>query len=164
MVTVREARTAADVDGIRQLFTEYAQSLGVDLSFQDFDEELAGLPGAYAGPAGCLLLADAGGRLLGCVAVRPLGTDVCEMKRLYVRPEFRAIGAGRALAAAAIEFARRAGYGAMRLDTLPDMAAARALYRRLGFREIPAYRYNPVPGTSFMELAIGTEPSRNGDA
>jgi putative acetyltransferase len=164
MVTVREACADADIDEVRRLFLEYAFSLGIDLSFQDFEGELAALPGLYAGPAGCLLLAYSGGCAVGCVAVRAHEPGVCEMKRLYVKPDARALGAGRALAAAAIEFARHAGYRAMRLDTLPGMLAARALYRQLGFREIPPYRYNPVPGTSFMELTIREEPSRGGTA
>lgn len=152
MVTIREADGVADIADIRMLFEEYAESLGVDLGFQDFDAELSGLPGAYAQPSGVLLLAAAAGRTVGCVGVRRLGADVCEMKRLYVRPEGRGQAAGRALAEAAIAFATTAGYHAMRLDTLPSMIGAQALYRQLGFRDVPPYRYNPVPGTSFMEL------------
>jgi putative acetyltransferase len=138
------------------LFREYASSLGVDLSFQGFDRELASLPGAYAPPNGRLLLLFVGDALrpAGCVALRRLDNATCEMKRLFVRPELRGCGAGRKLTEAAIEAAREIGYRAMRLDTLPQMAAAQALYRSLGFREIPAYCFNPVPGTRYFELAL----------
>ena len=150
---IREAHDGADIADVRLLFEEYAQSLGIDLGFQDFAAELSGLPGAYARPSGVLLLATAA-RAVGCVAVRRLDPDVCEMKRLYVRPEGRGHAAGRALAEAAIAFATTAGYHAMRLDTLPTMTGAQALYRQLGFRDVPPYRFNPVPGTSFMELTL----------
>jgi ribosomal protein S18 acetylase RimI-like enzyme len=113
------------------------------------------LPGSYARPAGVLLLALAGRRAVGCVGVRRLDADTCEMKRLYVRDEARGQGVGRALAEAAVAFARSAGYATMRLDTLPGMTKAQALYRELGFRDAPPYRYNPVPGASFMELDLG---------
>jgi len=153
MVIIREADNA-DVADMRTLFEEYAQSLGIDLGFQGFDQELASLPGAYASPAGRLLLAADGASPVGCVAVRRLGDDACEMKRLYVRPEARGERLGRRLAEAAIAFGRAAGYRTMRLDTLPSMAEAHALYQELGFREIAPYRYNPVPGTTFMELVL----------
>jgi ribosomal protein S18 acetylase RimI-like enzyme len=138
----------------RALFLEYAESLGFDLGFQDFEAELRCLPGEYAPPGGVLLLARVAKEAVGCVGLRPLAPETCEMKRLYVRPEARAGGAGRALAEAVIEVGRELGYRRMRLDTVPTMTAARALYRSLGFREIEPYRFNPSPGTSFMELDL----------
>ncbi len=138
----------------RALFLEYAESLGFDLGFQDFEAELRSLPGDYAPPGGVLLLARAADEAVGCVGLRPLAPETCEMKRLYVRPEARGTGAGRALAEAVVEVGRELGYRRMRLDTVPAMTAARALYRSLGFREIEPYRFNPIPGTSFMELDL----------
>lgn len=140
---------------MRELFREYADSLGVDLAFQGFEDELAGLPGEYAPPRGALLLASEADEAAGCVAVRPLEPPgTCELKRLYVRPAHRATGLGRALGLAAVDAGRRLGYERMRLDTLPSMEAARRLYRSLGFREIDAYRFNPVEGTQFLELGL----------
>ena len=139
---------------VRALFEEYAAALGVDLGFQGFSEELDSLPGAYAPPAGCLLLGRVGRLPAGCVAMRALAPGVCEIKRLYVRPDFRATGLGRRLAEAAVAAAQAKGYAAMRLDTLAAMTSARALYRSLGFRPIAAYRHNPVPGAEFLELDL----------
>jgi ribosomal protein S18 acetylase RimI-like enzyme len=154
-ITIVEATTPRQIEQVRALFLEYAQSLGFSLCFQSFDQELAGLPGEYAPPEGRLLLAVCGGRAVGCVALHKIGDGVCEMKRLYLRPETRGSGAGRALAERIIAEARALGYGRMRLDTVAgEMDAAIALYRRLGFREIPPYRTNPVPGALYMELTL----------
>ena len=152
--TLRRAETPEDFALARTLFLEYAGSLGFDLSFQDFDDEVASLPGAYAEPMGCILLAEAEGAAAGCVAVRPLGSGACEMKRLYVRPACRGRGAGHTLAAAALREARARGYRRMRLDTVPGMDAAIALYRALGFHAIDPYRPNPIPGALYMEIDL----------
>jgi ribosomal protein S18 acetylase RimI-like enzyme len=157
-VEIAPALGPGDIEEIRLLFVEYAASLGFDLGFQNFDEEMAGLPGAYAPPGGRLLLAHAGDAVAGGVGLRPLGPEICEMKRLYVRPRFRAIKAGRRLAEAAIEEARAAGYGAMRLDTLPTMEAAAGLYRALGFKQIAPYYDNPIHGVRYYELDLGGGP------
>ena len=143
---------------MKRLFEEYAAWIAVDLSFQNFAEEKAGLPGAYAPPSGALLLAWSGGSPAGCVAVRRIDDRDCEMKRLFVRDAFRGLGAGEQLARAAIEWARGAAYRRMLLDTLPSMGAAHKLYERLGFKEIPAYRFNPVEGTRFLALPLRPGP------
>ena len=155
--TVLSFVTPADAVQLRQtraLFEEYAASLDVDLCFQSFDQELAGLPGDYAPPQGRLLLASHGGALAGCVALRRLATGVCEMKRLYVRPAFRGRGIGQLLVDRIIGEAVAAGYRRMRLDTLPSMGRALELYRSRGFREIPPYTRNPVPGAMFLQLEL----------
>ncbi|HEU0124325.1 MAG TPA: GNAT family N-acetyltransferase [Bryobacteraceae bacterium] len=140
-----------EMDLVRTLFREYQAQLGIDLCFQSFDEELAGLPGRYAPPQGTILLAGEGS---GVVALRALDPFTAEMKRLYVRPENQGQGLGRALALAAIDTARQRGYSRLRLDTLPAMGPAIGLYRSLGFLEIAPYTVNPVPGALFLELAL----------
>jgi putative acetyltransferase len=147
---------ADDLARVRALFEEYAQSLGFDLSFQDFERELAGLPGEYAPPEGSIFLAFLGEDAMGCAAFRPLGPGICEMKRLYVRPAFRGRMLGRRLAEAVISEAKRKGYRRMRLDTVPAMKEAIALYRSLGFEPIPAYRPNPIAGAMFFEKDLST--------
>jgi ribosomal protein S18 acetylase RimI-like enzyme len=156
-VYIEAARSPADIAAVAALFADYAAGLGVDLSFQGFAAELAGLPGAYVPPGGELLLArGAAGTTLGCVALRPLPEDgLCEMKRLYVRPAGRRFGLGWRLVAAIIAAAEQRGYVEMRLDSLPGMIEAIALYRRFGFAEIPAYCYNPVPGTVYLARPLG---------
>ena len=154
MLEIVQAETPERIAEARQLFVEYAGSLGFDLGFQGFGDELAGLPGDYAPPRGRLLLAIHDGRTAGCVALRDLGEGICEMKRLYVRPGFRGLQVGHSLALAVIAEAREIGYARMRLDTVPAMERARVLYASLGFREIPPYRFNPIPGTAFLELDL----------
>lgn len=146
------------VDVLRQLFREYAGSLSFELDFQDFDAELAALPGPYAPPLGALLLARVADEPAGCVAIRDLGEGAAEMKRLYVRPSHRGLGLGRRLAESAVAVAQEIGYVRLRLDTTPEMSAAQELYRRLGFREIDPYRHNPVAGTRYLELALSALP------
>ncbi|MFM1856934.1 MAG: hypothetical protein RLZ83_2243 [Pseudomonadota bacterium] len=157
--TLAVADTPALLQQARALFLEYAGQLGVDLCFQGFDAELAALPGDYAGPAGQLVLALVDGEPAGCGAFRPLPeadyVDACEMKRLYVRRPFRRFGLGRLLAEHLLDRAFEAGYSTMLLDTLDDMEAARQLYETLGFREIPPYYYNPVPGAHYLKVDLG---------
>ena len=149
------AESPEQVAAIRELFLEYAQSLGFSLCFQSFDKELAGLPGDYAPPEGRLLLATRAGQPAGCVALHKLEPHICEMKRLYVRPQFRGRGLGRALAERIVADARQIGYNRLRLDTVePMMQAAVAMYRQLGFREIAPYRENPIAGALYMELGL----------
>ena len=152
------AHTAEHINNVRQLFIEYQKSLGIDLCFQSFDEELKNLPGDYAPPDGRLLIAKEKRKTAGCVALRKISHGVCEMKRLYLRPEFRGLGIGRELAIVVIDEAKKIGYTTMRLDTLPVMKEAIALYRSLGYKEIQPYRFNPVEGAIYMELNLtGTE-------
>jgi GNAT superfamily N-acetyltransferase len=143
-----------DVDAARTLFVEYAQSLGFSLCFQGFDAELAGLPGAYRPPDGALIVVWDESAPAGCVAVRPFGPGCCELKRLYVRPAYRGTGLGRRLAESAIRRAREAGYRRMRLDTLPGMQAAQALYQQLGFRPIPTYSPPPAPDVRHLAFEL----------
>ena len=154
MLTIVPAVGAEDVERVRGLFREYQRALGVDLNYQGFDDEVASLPGVYAPPRGALFLALDGDDAAGCVAMRPLGEDLCEMKRLYLRASLRGRGAGRLLAQRVIDQARAIGYRAMRLDSLPTMKEAVALYETLGFTRIPAYYQSPVPGTVYMEREL----------
>ncbi|MGH2575440.1 MAG: GNAT family N-acetyltransferase [Ignavibacteria bacterium] len=140
---------------IHKLFTEYAESLGFDLCFQNFDKELAGLPGDYSAPEGRLILAFHNKKPAGCVALRKLSKKICEMKRLYVRNNFRGKGIGRILAEKIIEEAGNAGYKRMRLDTTPKMKEAIKLYKSLGFKKIKPYTFNPIKGALYMELRLG---------
>lgn len=156
------ATSAEDFREIILFLKEYAASLEFDLKFQNFEEELAGLPGDYAPPAGRLLIAFHRGVAAGCVALRKITTETCEMKRLYVRPQFRGLGIGRSLGLAIIGEGRKIRYQSMRLDTVPSMKAARRLYSSLGFVPISAYRYNPIPGAEFLEVQLGIEVIKNG--
>ena len=154
-VSLNQAENAEEVAQVRELFLEYAQSLGFSLCFQNFDQELAGLPGDYSPPDGRLLLARVEDELAGCVALHKLQPEICEMKRLYLRPKFRGKGLGRVLANAIMAEARSIGYRMMRLDTVePVMKDAVEMYRKLGFYEIAPYRVNPMPGTLYMELQL----------
>ncbi len=148
------AEGAGDLGDVRDLFLEYAATLDFDLCFQGFDGELAALPGAYGPPGGRLFLVSVEGKLAGGVGLRPLQVDISEMKRLDVRPEFQGLGLGRRLAEATIEAAREIGYRRMRLDTIANMCAAQALYRSLGFTEIPPYYDNPLEGVVYFELKL----------
>jgi putative acetyltransferase len=152
---ITEAQSPEQIESARALFNEYAAGLGIDLCFQNFAAELKGLPGAYAEPSGRLLLAVADGSPAGCIALRRIADGICEMKRLYVKPEFRGRGLGRILTERIITLARQLGYQRMRLDTLPGkMDPAIAMYRTFGFVEIQPYYLNPVEGALFMELKL----------
>jgi GNAT superfamily N-acetyltransferase len=164
LIELFPATTPAQFDDARGIFREYASLLGVDLCFQNFEAELAGLPGDYAPPQGVLMLATVDGALAGCGAVRPLPDvdypDACEMKRLFVRRAFRRFGLGRQIAQALIDQAIRAGYSTMLLDTLDDMEAARGLYETLGFVEVPPYYYNPLPGAHYLKVDLSAGATR----
>jgi ribosomal protein S18 acetylase RimI-like enzyme len=157
-IDIVEAQTPFHIAQVRELFSEYARSLDVDLCFQGFEEELAGLPGPYASPAGLLLVAFAHGKPAGCGAFRALPevdyADACEMKRLYVRPSARGLGVGRLIAERLMDVARAQGYQTMLLDTLDDMEAARAMYETLGFEEIPPYYFNPIAGAHYLKAQL----------
>lgn len=157
MLRITQATTASDIDQARELFREYETSLGISLCFQNFADELANLPGDYAPPDGRLLLAKELDQLVGCVALRPVSPTTCEMKRLFLRPEYRSRGLGRVLVEAIIEEARKIGYAHMRLDTISDrMGRAIEVYRSMGFVEIEPYYQSPVDTTKFMELDLGS--------
>ncbi|MEM7042679.1 MAG: GNAT family N-acetyltransferase [Pseudomonadota bacterium] len=154
-IQITQATTAEDIDHIRRLFRAYADWLNVDLCFQGFEEELAGLPGVYAPPPGRLLLARAEGEMAGCVGLRPLEDGICEMKRLWVEPGFEGLGIGRGLAEVIVDAGRDLGYKAMRLDTMPErLKAAGHIYETLGFKSIPDYYHNPLEGVVMFELIL----------
>ena len=157
-VTLLAPSQPHELEAVRAIFREYADSLDVDLCFQDFETELAQLPGEYAAPRGHLLLAEVDGAIAGCCALRPMDTadypNAVEMKRLYVRKAFRGFGLGRQLAEAALDAARQAGYASVLLDTLDEMESARDLYADLGFEEIPPYYHNPIPGAHYLKADI----------
>src|SRR5688572_23522061 len=155
MINIEQAETAEQVEEIRRLFREYEAWLGLDLCFQGFEAELSGLPGKYVPPSGRLFLASVDGKTAGCIALRKLEDGICEMKRLFVRKDFRGLGLGNKFIEKLIDEARLAGYKKMRLDTLPDkMGKAVKLYRSHGFQQIPAYYHNPYGDTFFMELDL----------
>jgi len=157
-ISLKTPTQPSDMDAVRDIFRDYADSLGIDLGFQHFEEELAALPGDYAPPRGQILLAMVEGSVAGCCALRPLDTadypNASEMKRLYVRKAFRGFGLGRQLAEAMLDVARQAGYACVLLDTLDGMESARALYADLGFEEIPPYYHNPVEGSHYLKVDI----------
>ncbi|WP_144148574.1 GNAT family N-acetyltransferase [Paraburkholderia sp. BCC1884] len=159
MLQIYPARFPHQLEIVRDIFREYGESLGIDLSFQDFEAELADLPGKFAAPHGCVLLAEIDAQIIGCVAMRPLEDTVCEMKRLYVRPSGRNQQAGRQLAVRICKIAIEAGYTRIRLDTLPGMQPALGLYASLDFEPIAAYIFNPIPGAIFMERDLTRLPS-----
>ena len=154
MPRLLRAESKRDNAHAKELFGLYAASLDFDLEFQDFQQELSDFPGRYGPPTGVVLLVEEGDEIIGCVALRKLDENICEMKRLYVRPEYRGRNAGRLLVKGLIEEARRLGYTLTRLDTMPSMDVARALYTSFGFRQIDAYRHNPCEGAIFMELDL----------
>jgi putative acetyltransferase len=154
MIKIVEANTKEFVERAKELIREYSQSLEFDLGFQDFDKEMEDFPGQYTSPKGCLYIALDENQPVGCVALRDLGQDICEMKRLYVKPLFRGQKVGKLLAEVVIKAARDMGYDYMRLDTIPSMKQANMLYNALGFKQIPPYRFNPIEGATFFELNL----------
>jgi len=154
MIEVITANTGVHIAKVKELFQEYSESLGFYLCFQDFDTELDSFPLQYSPPKGCLLLALSHDLPIGCVGVRHFADGICEMKRLYVRPNFRGKHAGRLLAEVAIKAGKALGYERMRIDTLPSMEKANHLYRSLGFVEIEPYRFNPIEGAKYLELNL----------
>ncbi len=154
MLVIKKVLTERLIKKVRNLFIEYAKYLAIDLDFQNFKEELNTLPGNYAPPEGCILLAYSKGKIAGCVALRKFQDDICEMKRLYVRPKYRGEDIGKALSEEIIHKAKEIGYKYMRLDTLPFMKEAIMLYSNLGFKEITSYRYNPFDGAKFFQLKL----------
>jgi putative acetyltransferase len=164
VIELLQAEGPTQIAAVRELFGEYAASLSVDLCFQNFEAELAGLPGDYAPPGGALLLALVDGEPAGCVAMRPLPdsdhVNACEMKRLYVRRAFRRFGLGRLLAQQLMDLATQAGHSCMLLDTLDDMEAARGLYESIGFHEIPPYYFNPIPGAHYLKVELDEPGTR----
>ena len=156
-LVIRSANCPNDLEIICDLFREYQQALGVDLGFQDFDSELAHLPGDYSPPRGCLLLALIDNKPVGCAALRPIDDQIGELKRLYVKQEYRSVGAGRRLTEAVICIAKEIGYGQIYLDTLPTMIGAQKLYESLGFMDIEPYRHNPISGSRFLGLDLNSK-------
>lgn len=158
LVELLTPQRSDDLDALRRIFREYAASLNIDLGFQNFEQELAALPGEYAAPRGALLMARVNGEVAGCCALRPLDAadlpNACEMKRLYVRPAFRRLGLGRQLAEAIMDVARLNAYDHVLLDTLDDMEAARTLYEDLGFMAIPPYYHNPIAGAHYLKAGL----------
>ena len=154
MINIYESYDGDSLNAAKMLIEEYAEFLGFDLDFQDFAVEMAEFPGKYAPPEGCLLLAEEDGRIAGCIALRKMDDAVCEMKRLFVRSEFRGRGVGRMLILELLNLARQKGYKKMRLDTVPQLESAIVLYERIGFKDIEPYYYNPLPGARFMEITL----------
>ena len=164
MLAISRAESAADLTEARDLFREYAQTIGFGLDFQGFDDEIADLEHAYAPPRACILIARWHSVPVGCAALRPLAGSTCEMKRMFVRPRLRGLGIGRSLLSVAQAAAREMGYVKMRLDTVPGMRQAISLYRSAGFTEISAYRFNPISGALFMELDLAAGHAAKPDA
>jgi putative acetyltransferase len=154
MVKIVKANAKESIETVKTLIRDYAESLAFDLDFQNFDQEMDDFPGEYALPKGCLYLAMDENQPAGCVALRDLGDGICEMKRLYVKPDYRGQKIGRLLAQTVIRAARELGYERMRLDTIPSMKRANVLYKALGFKEIAPYRFNPIEGAAFFELHL----------